>query len=164
MRGGWTHLDPFRATRDVIAPLTFGLLGMLLFPAGALWVVQKLFGLPLGDDFLCKSLVSCSHLSLICSPVLHVYPSIFTLAGFGHTVLVGTRVLGSWSQGIRDKEFLVEMRLQNLESESSNGADAKQPDKPYKETLVAQEQMQIDDRDDAEAALGVREEEEEEED
>ncbi|KAH9933406.1 uncharacterized protein B0H18DRAFT_1196777 [Fomitopsis serialis] len=148
MRGGWTHLDPFRATRDVIAPLTFGLLGMLLFPAGALWVVQKLFGLPLGDDFL----------------FLHVYPSIFTLAGFGHTVLVGTRVLGSWSQGIRDKEFLVEMRLQNLESESSNGADAKQPDKPYKETLVAQEQMQIDDRDDAEAALGVREEEEEEED
>lgn len=54
-RGGWAHIDPFRATRYVIAPLTVGLLGMLLFPAGALYGLRKLFNLQLADDFLCKS-------------------------------------------------------------------------------------------------------------
>ena len=48
---------------------------------------------------------------------MHVYPSIFTVAGFGHTAFVISRVFGSWSQAIRDKEYLVEMRLQNHEPE-----------------------------------------------
>lgn len=31
--------------------------------------------------------------------------------------------MASWSQTIRDKEFLVEMRLRNLEPEQENGAE-----------------------------------------
>lgn len=42
-----------------------------------------------------------------------MYPSIFTVAGFGHTAFVVSRIFGSWSQAIRDKEYLVEMRLRN---------------------------------------------------
>ncbi|KAH9840035.1 uncharacterized protein C8Q71DRAFT_474546 [Rhodofomes roseus] len=143
IRGGWTHPDPYRATRDVIAPLTFGLLGMLFFPAGVLWALRNIFMIPIGDDFL----------------FLHVYPSIFTIAGFGHTAYVLSRVYGSWSQSIRDKEFLVEMRLQNLEHEANSDADAKRPDVPVNPLAV---QYKLDDREDAEAALEVGEEEEEE--
>lgn len=47
--------------------------------------------------------------------VLHVYPGIFTAAGLVHGAYALSKVLGSWSQTIRDKEFLVEMRLRNLE-------------------------------------------------
>lgn len=47
-----------------------------------------------------------------------MYPSIFTVAGFGHTAFVISRVFGSWSQSIRDKEYLVEMRLRNHDPEA----------------------------------------------
>ncbi|CCM02594.1 uncharacterized protein FIBRA_04697 [Fibroporia radiculosa] len=105
LRQGWTHPDPFRATREVIAPITFGLLGMLLLPAGFLWAVRRAVSFPIGDDFL----------------FVHLYPSIFTVAGFSHAVVVLSKGLASWSQTIRDKEFLVEMRLQNHELVSEAG-------------------------------------------
>lgn len=47
--------------------------------------------------------------------VLHVYPGIFAVAGFGQGIVAGMKLLSTWSQSIRDKEFLVEMRLRNLE-------------------------------------------------
>lgn len=46
---------------------------------------------------------------------MHVYPGIFAVVGFGRSVMVGIDLLQSWSQSIRDKEFLVEMRLRNHE-------------------------------------------------
>lgn len=49
------------------------------------------------------------------SKVLHVYPTIFTVAGCTHGLVSLSNLVGAWSQGVRDKEFLVEMRLQNLE-------------------------------------------------
>jgi hypothetical protein len=52
--------------------------------------------------------------------VMHGYPGIFAVAGFCRTVVVAYRVLSAWSQTIRDKEFLVEMRLRNLEPEKAN--------------------------------------------
>lgn len=55
---------------------------------------------------------------------MEVYPAIFVaVAGvrFGAVLL---EMLSTWSQSIRDKEFLVEMRLRNLEPDSSkNKAD-----------------------------------------
>ncbi|KAJ6580947.1 hypothetical protein B0H19DRAFT_1112979 [Mycena capillaripes] len=86
---GWTHPEPVTATREVIGPLTFGLLGMILLP-GAL---------------------------------MEVYPAIFVLVAgvrFGAVLL---EMLGTWSQAIRDKEFLVEMRLRNLEPEAPPGKE-----------------------------------------
>jgi len=51
---------------------------------------------------------------------MHVYPSIFAVAGLARMLLTISGVLSSWSQSIRDKEFLVEMRLRNYEQEKSH--------------------------------------------
>ncbi len=44
---------------------------------------------------------------------MHVYPSVFVLAGAVRSTIVLGSSLRAWSQAIRDKEFLVEMRLKN---------------------------------------------------
>jgi E3 ubiquitin-protein ligase MARCH6 len=49
--------------------------------------------------------------------VIHLYPGIFAIAGLSRTFIVSFGLLSTWSQAIRDKEFLVEMRLRNLEPE-----------------------------------------------
>lgn len=45
--------------------------------------------------------------------VLHVYPSLFLGTAAIQTTLGLLSLLTSWSQTVRDKEFLVEMRLRN---------------------------------------------------
>lgn len=57
-RMGWTHPDPFRATKDVIAPLTGGLLGMIFIPPLALWCARRMFPLTVEDNFLCTCIFS----------------------------------------------------------------------------------------------------------
>lgn len=101
---GWTHPEPITATKEVIGPLTFGLLGMILLPGGIFLLAQHFI------PFIPKN----SRLLF-----MEVYPAIFvTAAGirFGAVLL---EMLGTWSQSIRDKEFLVEMRLRNLEPDSA---------------------------------------------
>lgn len=49
---------------------------------------------------------------------MHIYPGIFMLAGLIRSATVLYDLLSSWSQSIRDKEFLVEMRLRNHEPEN----------------------------------------------
>lgn len=49
--------------------------------------------------------------------VLHVYPGICTFTAVVLAILAAYDMISSWSQTVRDKEFLVEMRLQNLESD-----------------------------------------------
>jgi E3 ubiquitin-protein ligase MARCH6 len=49
------------------------------------------------------------------SAVMHAYPGLFATVGFYRAAVTILRMLSSWSQAVRDKEFLVEMRLQNLE-------------------------------------------------
>jgi len=101
---GWTHPEPITATKEVIGPLIFGLLGMILLPGGAFLLAQHFIPLiPRNSRLL----------------FMEVYPAIFVaVAGvrFGAVLL---EMLGTWSQSIRDKEFLVEMRLRNLEPDSS---------------------------------------------
>jgi hypothetical protein len=50
---------------------------------------------------------------------MHVYPSLFLLAGSVRSAITLYGMLSSWSQAIRDKEFLVEMRLKNHEPEAA---------------------------------------------
>ncbi|CDO76301.1 hypothetical protein BN946_scf184917.g17 [Trametes cinnabarina] len=114
IRNGWTHLDPVRATTEVILPIGSGLLGMIVLPAACLWAVTKLVSIPLDGHFL----------------FLHVYPLIFTLAGMGHAAWALSKVMASWSQTIRDKEFLVEMRLRNLEEHEQEAATRAQAETP----------------------------------
>jgi E3 ubiquitin-protein ligase MARCH6 len=46
---------------------------------------------------------------------MHGYSAIFAVAGFLRAAVLLANALSTWSQSIRDKEFLVEMRLRNLE-------------------------------------------------
>lgn len=46
-----------------------------------------------------------------------MYPSIFTLAACVQGLTTVVDISAAWQMTVRDKEFLVEMRLQNLEPE-----------------------------------------------
>jgi len=102
-RGGISRPDPVHATKEVIAPLVGGLIAMIFVPPVIIWALRRILPLPLDDNFL----------------FLHVYPSIFTAAGCAHGVISMSTVLSTWSQTVRDKEFLVEMRLQNHDPASA---------------------------------------------
>ena len=91
---------------------------MIIGPATAVWCTRQLFPRLVDNDFLCEALVAVCFAHTVANvllPVIHVYPSLFTAAGVIHGILTCSKVLATWSQGIRDKEFLVEMRLRNLE-------------------------------------------------
>jgi len=100
LSNGWTHPDPRRATKEIILPLLAILSTLLLLPAGGVYVLREIFHVSLSKKCL----------------FVHVYPGIFAVLGFYRTVASGMVVLSGWSQSIRDKEFLVEMRLQNFHS------------------------------------------------
>ncbi|KAJ3890861.1 hypothetical protein GG344DRAFT_48592, partial [Lentinula edodes] len=104
-RNGWTHPDPIAATKDVIAPVAGGLTGMIVLPGLVFYVVDyflPLVGHHVNNQFL----------------FTYVYSSLFCLAGLTHTFIILREMLASWSQAVRDKEFLVEMRLKNLDTTS----------------------------------------------
>ncbi|THH00644.1 hypothetical protein EW026_g1929 [Hermanssonia centrifuga] len=84
-----------------------GLLAMILLPAGVLWLVQRLVHLRVDQHFL----------------FMHIYPSIFTFTACTQVTFGLAGVIKSWSQTVRDKEFLVEMRLQNLDPEPEREQD-----------------------------------------
>lgn len=57
MANGWTHPDPITATKEVIAPLVAGLLGMIVVPAALFKLAHMLF--PSADwdgKFICESI------------------------------------------------------------------------------------------------------------
>ncbi|KAJ7249539.1 hypothetical protein B0H12DRAFT_696107 [Mycena haematopus] len=100
---GWTHPEPVTATREVIGPVTFGLLGMILLPGGVFLLAQHFIPMiPRNGRLL----------------FIEVYPAIFVAVAGVRFGAVLFEMLGTWSQAIRDKEFLVEMRLRNLEPEA----------------------------------------------
>ncbi|KAG6845026.1 hypothetical protein H0H87_001547, partial [Tephrocybe sp. NHM501043] len=105
MHNGWTKSDPVQATKEVIGPIVGGLLGMVLFPGLVFRAVQYLIpNVPLDDRFI----------------FMHIYPGIFMLAGLVRSAVTLYALLKSWSQSVRDKEFLVEMRLRNHEPEKES--------------------------------------------
>jgi E3 ubiquitin-protein ligase MARCH6 len=50
--------------------------------------------------------------------VVVVYPGVFAFASMLSTASAMSGVFQIWSQGVRDKEFLVELRLQNRDEAS----------------------------------------------
>ena len=100
---------------------------MILLPAVIVWTLKQYTSLPIDEKFICK----CQHSSTIFllmklrPSVMHVYPGIFAVVGFGRSVMVGIDLLHSWSQSIRDKEFLVEMRLRNHEPNNDEQKEQK---------------------------------------
>ena len=71
---------------------------------------------------------------------MHVYPAICTLTAGILAALAAFDVINSWSQTVRDKEFLVEMRLQNLEP----GAESKTSDAEASGDLLAVDEEEED--------------------
>ena len=121
-RAGWRRPEAVEATRQIILPVTAGLLGMLLLPIALILGLQRLLPSTVNDKALCQLSAFLSARSLVlnnhCPPraVLYVYPGIFVLATFLRA-FEAVRSLGStWAQAIRDSEFLVAMQLQNLEA------------------------------------------------
>jgi len=103
IRNGWTHPDPIAATKGVIAPLTGGLVAMILLPGLAFAAIRQCLPmLPLDNKVL----------------FVRVYPLIFAVASFSRSSVVLVDMFSVWSQSVRDKEFLVEMRLRNHEPEA----------------------------------------------
>lgn len=116
---------PLRATRDVIVPVLSGLIGMLVIPPVTLYLVQRAFKFTLDDRFIRAFSFSSPSFDntelifvsdLLAYTVLHVYPSIFTAVGVSQMIWFLGGFLKTWSQSIRDKEFLVELQLKNYEA------------------------------------------------
>jgi E3 ubiquitin-protein ligase MARCH6 len=92
---------------------------MILLPPAVLWGVLNAFDISAEKHLLCEHrfLTDMNINSELPLSVLHVYPTIFTLAAAAQGAIALTTMLSSWSQTVRDKEFLLEMRLQNFETE-----------------------------------------------
>ncbi|KAG6886110.1 hypothetical protein C0993_002629 [Termitomyces sp. T159_Od127] len=133
VQNGWSKSDPVQATKEVIGPLAGGLLGMIIFPGVVFRAMQYLFpNIPLDDKFI----------------FMHIYPGIFMLAGLVRSAVVLYGLLGKWSQSVRDKEFLVEMRLRNHDPDKEA--------KKYKESAAVRDRTETADGEgEGEGANGV---------
>ncbi|KAJ8095074.1 hypothetical protein PM082_010293 [Marasmius tenuissimus] len=119
---GWTNPDPVAATKDVILPLLGGLVGMILLP-GVLFR---------GVQYLIPSVAFDTRFMFT-----HVYPGIFVVTALARSSLLLHDGLASWSQSVRDKEFLVEMRLKNHEPESMPPQEVETPEATLEEPQAA---------------------------
>ncbi|KAF4610509.1 hypothetical protein D9613_006687 [Agrocybe pediades] len=142
---GWTRPDPVAATKEVLAPLIGGLLGMILLPG----VLFKLVMYFLPNVHLDNRFV-----------FMHVYPGVFVLAGSVRLAVVMGGWFKAWAQAIRDKEFLVEMRLRNHETENGNGNGNRNENERADGSFVDAEEGDHHDGDDDDDDEGVLEAEE----
>ncbi|KAI4521828.1 hypothetical protein K525DRAFT_279161 [Schizophyllum commune Loenen D] len=109
INSGITHPDPIAATKQVIAPVIGGLLLIILFPAALFKACLLMFP---GWRIAGRALFT------------RFYPGLLSLT-LSSLIFEGMHeTLQKWQQDIRDSEFLVEMRLRNLEPNSPNTAAA----------------------------------------
>jgi len=96
---------------------------MLTFPVVLLWVLKVITKYPSTDRTLCtfQSPFYRSQLFNTSPIVTSIYPGIFAGVGIVRGVWGIHKMYLRWSQMVRDKEFLVEMRLRNLEPEDTKG-------------------------------------------
>jgi len=101
IRNGLVRPDALAATRGFILPVCGGLLLVIGAPAAGLWVLERVLPGPerWGGDVL----------------LTVVYPGIFCGTSMVGLWQAGSRAGRKWLQGVRDDEFLVELRLRNLE-------------------------------------------------
>jgi hypothetical protein len=94
---------------------------MLVFPVAMLWISKGISSTPITDRTLCTLHVPLDHpqISNKFYVVTTIYPGIFTSVGVLRGALGLVAVYLKWAQTVRDKEFLVEMRLRNLELEEA---------------------------------------------
>ncbi|KAH8832844.1 hypothetical protein DL96DRAFT_1667326 [Flagelloscypha sp. PMI_526] len=108
---GIMNLDPWLATKDYIAPFIFGFIGMIVGPAAlykAYIEVHSRIGTPMNFHFL------------------SIYPVTFLCVAVSQSSKGLLALLGSWSQTVRDKEFLIEMRLRNHDPNDPDRSDTEE--------------------------------------
>ena len=123
------------ATKEVIGPAVGGLLAMLTFPVALLWVLKAITKYPSTGRTLCAFKFPFDRSQLLnTSPVVTViYPGIFAGVGIVRGILGIHRMYLKWSQTVRDKEPLVEMRLRNLDPEESRGRTVEKKEEQERE-------------------------------
>ncbi|KAJ1306920.1 hypothetical protein OPQ81_007903 [Rhizoctonia solani] len=104
IRAGLTNPDAITAIRTFIAPVCGGLVLVIGAPGAIVWALGRMYGAPIGGDDVLLSLV---------------YPGIFCGTAAVGLWRAGSQAAKKWLQGIRDEEFLVEMRLKNLETDAA---------------------------------------------
>ncbi|PPQ98798.1 hypothetical protein CVT26_014350 [Gymnopilus dilepis] len=114
---GWTHLNSATVTKEVIIPLIVGLLGMILPPGLVYRLVQYLFPSIAIDDR---------------SMFMHVYPTVLFCTFIFHASISAHGLMSLWLQSIKNKEFLVEMRLKDYDPDRPN-SDTVEGLKPSKD-------------------------------
>ncbi|QRV88979.1 E3 ubiquitin-protein ligase MARCH6 [Ceratobasidium sp. AG-Ba] len=103
IRNGFARVDALGATRAFVLPVCGGLALVVGAPAAGLWLLERALPGPQrwGGDAL----------------LTVVYPGIFSGTAMVGVWRAGRRAAKRWLQGVRDEEFLVELRLRNLETE-----------------------------------------------
>ncbi|CAE6428946.1 unnamed protein product [Rhizoctonia solani] len=101
IRAGLTNPDAITAMRTFIVPVCGGLVLVIGAPGAVVWALGRMYGAPVGGDDALLSLL---------------YPGIFCGTAAVGLWRAGSQAAKKWLQGVRDEEFLVEMRLKNLES------------------------------------------------
>ena len=96
---------------------------MLSLPVGLLWMFKTLTNDHITDRSLCtfSPPPDRPQISYASPVVTSIYPGIFAGVGVIRGIWGLHKVYQKWSQAVRDKEFLVEMRLRNLEPEGTEG-------------------------------------------
>jgi E3 ubiquitin-protein ligase MARCH6 len=120
----WNDPNALALTVDVIAPCVGGLILMIIFPPAIFlpmqWIYNRMVpsSILFDDKSLCEHIIFisiASPLYLSCQPVRYVYPLLFIAALASQAVESLRGILKSWAQIIRDNEFLLELRLKNLD-------------------------------------------------
>jgi len=135
------------ATKEVIGPAVGGLFAMLCCPVGMLWILKMLTKSPATDRTLCmfQSFLGRPQISNASSVVTSIYPGIFMGAGIARGIWGLHLMYLRWSQAVRDKEFLVEMRLRNLEAEETKGKAVEKREEQEQEHEREQERAAVQD-------------------
>jgi len=115
VENGVAGLDFRQAMTEFVWPVISGLLVMIVVPGIIPFTLAKVFRIEVPD-----------HLS-----IRTIYPAIFIGACLATIASTVVSYLEKWAQTIRDSEFLIDKRLQNLEPDAVNSdQDVPDPTRP----------------------------------
>lgn len=119
---------------------------MLSFPVVLLWVLKTITKYPSTDRTLCTFQTPLDRSQIFnTSPVVtSIYPGIFAGVGIARGVWGLRKMYLKWSQTVRDKEFLVEMRLRNLDPEENKGKKVEKREEQEQEQAAVQDLPVLD--------------------
>jgi len=107
----WRHPEVIKPTIDFIGPAISGLASMLVLPPTLILLLRRWVPLLRGPDAV----------------VRYGYPALFVVSATFSCFQGLGRVVGNWMQRTRDAQYLVELRLTNLEKEEEKKREEEGP-------------------------------------